>query len=131
MSTETLADVYRRYLQCLNERRWDDLGEFVCEDAIHNSRSFGLSGYRALFGSRLCGAIPDLQFVTELIVVQADILASRLIFECPPQRPFLGFEPPGTPISFTEHVFYRFRDAKIAEVWSLIDIPAIAAQTGR
>jgi predicted ester cyclase len=27
-----------------------------------------------------------------------------------------------------EHVFYRFRDHKIAQVWSLIDTAAIAAQ---
>jgi predicted ester cyclase len=130
MSTETLAEVYRRYLQCLNERRWDDLGEFVCDDAIHNRRPLGLGGYRAMLEADTA-AIPDLQFVAELIVAQEDALASRLIFECTPQRPFLGFEPSGTPISFAEHVFYRFRDAKIAEVWSLIDTQAIAAQPAR
>ena len=47
----------------------------------------------------------------------------------PPQQQFLGFDPPGTPIAFAEHVFYRFCDSKIAEVWSVIDTQAIAAQT--
>lgn len=49
------------------------------------------------------------------------------MFRCTPQRPFLGFEPTGAPISFAEHAFYRFRDTKIAEVWSVIDTKAIAA----
>lgn len=74
-------------------------------------------------------AIPDLQFVAELILVEEDVVASRLMFHCTPQATFQGFEPPGTPISFSEHVFYRFRESKIAEVWSLVDVQAIATQT--
>jgi predicted ester cyclase len=64
MSTETLAEVYRRYLQCLNERRWDDLGEFVCDDAIHNRRPLGLSGIgqcwkQTLRQYRTCSSSPN------------------------------------------------------------------------
>lgn len=127
MSDETLTEVYRRYLDCLNQRGWDDLGLFVCEDAIHNDRPLGLSGYRAMLQSDTT-AIPDLEFVAEMIVAQDDALASRLVFDCTPQQPFLGFEPPGTQITFAEHVFYKFRGFKIAEVRSLIDTQAIQAQ---
>lgn len=131
MSVETpIADTYRRYLECLNERRWDDLGQFVCTDAIHNGKSLGLSGYREMLEGDVA-AIPDLRFDADLVVVQDDVLASRLVFQCTPQRPFLGFEPPGTQVSFTEHVFYRFRDAKIAEVWSAIDTRGVTAQIAR
>ncbi|MET0705196.1 MAG: ester cyclase [Mycobacterium sp.] len=128
LRTEPLADVYRRYLQCLNDRRWGELGEFVSDDAIHNGRPLGLEGYRAMLEADTT-AIPDLRFIAELIVTQEEVVASRLMFCCTPQEPFLGFEPSGKPISFAEHVFYRFRDSKIAEVWSLIDTQAIAAQT--
>ena len=127
MTTPTVAQIYRRYLDCLNERRWDALGEFVSDDAIHNGRPLGLSGYREMLEADIA-ATPDLQYVTELVVVRDDLVASRLKFECTPRRRFLGFEPTGTPISFAEHVFYRFRDTKIAEVWSVIDTRAIAAQ---
>lgn len=130
MSDQTLDETYRRYLQCLNARRWDDLAQFVCDDAIHNERPLGLDGYRAMLEADVA-AIPDLRFEAQSIVAQGDVVASRLVFRCTPVTPFLGFDPPGGPISFTEHVFYRFRDAKIAEVWSLIDVRAIAAQTGR
>lgn len=130
MSIEPLTEIYRRYLQCLNERRWDDLGEFVSEDAIHNGRRLGLSGYRAMLEADTA-AIPDLKFVAEMVVAQGDVVGSRLMFQCTPQQPFLGFEPPDTQIAFAEHVFYRFHDSKIAEVWSLIDTEAIAARTAR
>jgi len=129
MSVE-YTESYSQYLHCLNERRWDDLGEFVSHDVVHNGRPLGLSGYRAMLEADT-GAVPDLQFVAEMIVAQDDVVACRLGFHCTPQEKFLGFDPPGTPVSFAEHVFYRFRDAKIAEVWSVIDTRAIAAQIGR
>jgi predicted ester cyclase len=55
-------------------------------------------------------------------------VACRLWFTCTPTSTFFGHEPTGRPISFCEHVFYRFRDGRIAHVWSLIDREAIAAQ---
>src|SRR5690349_15734068 len=130
MSGEPLAEAYRRYLRCLNERRWDDLGEFLSHDVVHNGRRLGLSGYRAMLEADVA-AVPDLMFITELIVTQGDVVACRLGFQCTPQQQFLGFDPPGTLISFAEHAFYRFCDSKIVEVWSVIDTQAIAAQTAR
>jgi predicted ester cyclase len=128
MTTENLATVYRRYLQCLNERRWKDLHEFVREDLTYNSHPISLVDYRAARQAEV-KAIPDLRFTADLVVTDADTVAARLFFRCTPQRPFLGFEPTGTQISFAEHVFYEFRDQKIERVWSLIDTSAIAAQT--
>ena len=103
---------------------------FVCADVIHNGKSLGLSGYREMLEADVA-AIPDLRFDADLIVVQDDLLAGRLLFQCTPQREFLGFQPSGAQVSFTEHVFYRFRDAKIAQVWSAIDTRTVAAQTAR
>jgi predicted ester cyclase len=123
-----IIETYRRYLQCLNERRWNDLHEFVCADVSYNEKPIGLDGYRAMLEADT-RAIPDLQFNAEVLVGEADVVACRLVFRCTPQQPFLGFQPTGAPISFAEHVFYRFRDTKIAAVWSLIDTQAIAAQT--
>jgi hypothetical protein len=52
----------------------------------------------------------------------------RMADHCTPQRDFLGFRPDGRRLVFAEHVFYRYRDGRIAEVTSLIDRAAIAAQ---
>ncbi|MFD6894092.1 ester cyclase [Rhodococcus sp. NPDC060086] len=130
MSTHSLAEIYHRYLECLNERRWESLGEFVSDDATRNGKPMGLSGYREMLEADIA-ALPDLECVAEMVVIQDDLVASRLKFRCTPRRTFLGFEPIGTPISFAEHVFYRFRDKKIAQVWSVIDTEAIAARMAR
>lgn len=86
-----------------------------------------LANYRAAREAE-AHARPDLHFSAELVVADADSVACRLVFRCTPQRPFLGSNPTGAPVSFAEHVFYRFRDRRIAEGWSLIDRDAIAAQ---
>ncbi|WNG85436.1 ester cyclase [Mycobacterium sp. ITM-2016-00317] len=54
-------------------------------------------------------AIPDLQFHAEIVVAQHDVLGAVLPFRCTPEQRFRSFEPTGAQISFTEHVFYRFR----------------------
>jgi predicted ester cyclase len=130
MTVETLTAVYHRYLECLNERRWDDLGEFVADDVTHNDRPLGLSGYRAMLEDDV-RTIPDLRFVPDRVVAEGDAVACRLVFRCVPERPFLGFEPTGSPIAFAEHAFYTFRERRIVEVSSLLDIRAVAAQLGR
>ncbi|MEU3324268.1 MULTISPECIES: ester cyclase [Streptomyces] len=45
-----------------------------------------------------------------------------------PTGTFFGQAPTGRRISFGEHVFYRFRAGRIAQVWSLIDREAVATQ---
>ncbi|MGE2715148.1 ester cyclase [Mycolicibacterium litorale] len=120
-------DVYRGYLDCLNERRWDDLGTFVADDVVYNGEPLGLNGYRSMLESDT-HAIPDLRFNAELLLADAHTVACRLVFRCTPRHEFLGFEPTGEQVSFAEHVFYRFRDGRIVEVWSLIDKEAIRGQ---
>ncbi|BBY27745.1 ester cyclase [Mycolicibacterium sediminis] len=125
--TRCLTAAYRRYLDCLNERRWDALGDFVDDDVVHNDRPLRLSGYRAMLEGDV-RTIPDLRFVADRIVAEGDVVACRLIFRCTPERPFLGFAPTGTSITFAEHAFYTFRDRRIVAVSSMLDTRAVAAQ---
>ena len=76
MTTENLAAVYRRYLQCLNERRWNDLHEFVREDLTYNAQPMTLVDYRAARQAET-QAIPDLRFTADLVVTNADTVAAR------------------------------------------------------
>lgn len=92
------------------------------------TKPMSLGDYRAMLEADT-RAIPDLRYTAALVVTDADVVVCRLLFRCTPQQPFLGFEPTGVLISFSEHVFYRFRDRSIVEVWSLLDTQAIAAQT--
>jgi predicted ester cyclase len=127
MTKAELADTYRAYIACLNAQDWARLGQFVADDAQHNGRGLGLSGYRAMLEQDF-REIPDLFFHIELLVSDPPHIASRLAFNCTPKGRFLGLDLNGKRVSFAENVFYEFRNRKIAQVWSVIDKAAIEAQ---
>lgn len=60
----TLHGFYRTYIDCLNRQYWDELGRYVADDAKHNGRPFGLSGYRSML-IRDFEDVPDLRFVID------------------------------------------------------------------
>ncbi len=118
---------YRRYIGYLNDRRTDELAEFVHEELTYNGQSMTRLDYQNLIAGDIA-AIPDLYFDVQLLVIDGDQIACRLKFDCTPKREFLGQQPNGKSASFSEHVFYRFRDGKIHEVWSLLDRLAVKEQ---
>ena len=127
LNESELAEIYRGYIACLNGQDWPRLGEFVDDHAIHNGRPIGLSGHRQML-ERDFDEIPDLRFNIQLLVADAPYVASRLAFDCSPKGKFLGLDVNGKRVSFTENVFYEFREQKIVQVWSVIDKAAIEAQ---
>jgi predicted ester cyclase len=127
INDNALLTVYRNYLACLNERRWDELGTFVADRLSYNGNQFSLDDYRGMLQSDV-RAIPDLQYRPELLLADDAIVSCRLLFQCTPQHTFLGFEPTGQQFTFAEHVFYRFEHRRIVEVWSLIDRDSIREQ---
>lgn len=127
MTEQELSGLYRSYIACLNEQDWSNLGAFVGDDVRHNGRRLGLSGYREMLEADFSD-IPDLHFEVQLLIADAQGVASRLGFHCTPKGRFLGLPVNGKKVRFTENVFYIFKDEKIAEVWSVIDKLAIEAQ---
>jgi predicted ester cyclase len=127
MTKTDLSGIYRDYIACLNRQDWSKLDQFVQDEVHHNLRPIGLSGYREML-ERDFDQIPDLHFEIRLLVSDAPYVASRLGFDCTPKATFLGLEVNGKRVSFTENVFYEFRQGKIAQVWSIIDKTAIEAQ---
>lgn len=122
-----LAARYRAYIDCLNRQDWASLGDFVGDDVRHNGNRLGLAGYRAML-ERDFEDIPDLRFTIGLLVADDRHVASRLDFTCSPKGMFLGLPVDGRTVSFSENVFYRFDDGKIADVWSILDKVAIERQ---
>jgi predicted ester cyclase len=127
MANADLETRYRAYLDVLNERRLDDLVHYVHDELSYNGETMTRGQYQDLIAADVT-AIPDLIFDAHIIVASGDQVACRLVFDCIPQQEFLGFSPNGKRLIFAEHVFYRFRDGRIAAVLSLIDRAAIAAQ---
>jgi steroid delta-isomerase-like uncharacterized protein len=127
MNKIDLSNVYRGYIACLNKQDWPQLGQFVHDDVHYNDQRIGLSGYRAML-ERDFSEIPDLFFNLHLLISDSTCVASRLGFVCTPKGKFLGLPVNGKRVSFTENVFYQFREEKIEQVWSVIDKAAIEAQ---
>ncbi|MFG1606203.1 ester cyclase [Actinoplanes sp. NPDC049265] len=122
-----LSERYRAYLAALNERRLDDLVEYVQDELTYNGAALTRPEYQAMLAGDV-EAIPDLFFDARIIVATEDRIACRILFDCKPEKEFLGFTPDGGRFLFAEHVFYRFVGGRIAAVDSLIDRHAIAEQ---
>lgn len=127
MSEIQLADVYRDYIACLNRQDWENLSLFVQNNVRHNSRTLGLTGYRAMLENNF-DQMPDLRFDIQLLVAAPTHIAARLWFDVTPKGEFLGLPVNGRKVAFAENVFYEFRDRRIQEVWSVIDKAAVEAQ---
>ncbi|MGF6574037.1 Predicted ester cyclase [Paraburkholderia fungorum] len=127
MDKTSLSEIYRGYIACLNAQNWQLLAQFVSDEAIHNGRKIGLSGYRAMLEKDFRD-IPDLHFDIQQIVCEPPYIASRLRFDCTPVGTFMGLLIGGKRIVFAENVFYEFEREKIRQVWSIIDKAAIEAQ---
>ena len=127
MASTSLSDLYRAYIDCLNRRDWEELGQYVDGEVEHNGRPLGLSGYREMLVKNF-EDIPDLRFNVQLLACSPPLVAARLAFKCSPKGKFLGLNVNGQVVSFAENVFYEFKLSKIASVWSVIDKTAIEAQ---
>lgn len=118
---------YHAYLAALNERRLGDLVEHVHDELTYNDQPMTRRQYQDLIAADVAAA-PDLVYDARLVVVDGDHVACRLVFDCAPPGEFLGFRVDGARLRFAEHVFYRYRDGRIAAVRSMIDRAAVAEQ---
>ncbi len=125
--TQELERVYRGYIDTLNERHFEDLDQFVHPQLVYKDAAITRDQYVAMLVDD-ARAIPDLHYGIDLLVVNDDLVAARLWFDCHPQGSFLGIEVDGRRMAFAEHVFYRFREGRIDRVWSLLDREAVRSQ---
>jgi steroid delta-isomerase-like uncharacterized protein len=124
---QELERIYRNYIDALNDRRLEDLDEFVQDRLVYNGEEMTREQYAAMLAEDV-RVIPDLHYDIDLLVADDHQVSARLWFDCSPQGSFLGMPVNGRRISFAEHVFYRLHDGRIDQVWSLLDKEAIRDQ---
>jgi predicted ester cyclase len=127
MSRDDLSLLYRAYIDCLNARTLDQLGDFVDPDVEYNGKHISLNGYQAMLKGDF-EAIPDLRFTIALLICDPPVIASRLDFDCTPVGTLFGIAVNGRRVQFRENVFYEIEARRIRRVWSVIDEAAIARQ---
>ena len=131
MHTNTLEAIYRDYIRCLNERRLDEMPTFYPDELTHNGERMTRARWRAEAIEATFEAMPDFQWNIQRLLIQGDELAARLVDTGTLAREWRGLHPTGASVHFAENVFYRFRDGRIHEVWSVIDFEAIQRQLMR
>lgn len=127
MENKELAKIYRNYIECLNNHAIDDLSTFVLDELFYNDKKISRREYEMMLMNDI-ETFPDLKFNIDVLVVNENYVASRILFNCTPVKDFHNFKSNGNPISFSENVFYKFENSRISQVWSLLDLEKIGLQ---
>ena len=121
MTKDDLSALYRRYIDCLNDQDWANLGDTIADQVERNGQPIGLAGYREMLKA-------DFRFTIDLLASDPPYIASRLAFDCAPKSELFGLPVNGRRVRFAENVFYKVATGKIEVVWSVIDKAVIEAQ---
>jgi predicted ester cyclase len=130
----TVEETYREYIEAINAQNWELIHSFLHDTVTHNNRPLSKPEYCQLMISAF-DACPDIVFnIDKLLVDESDgQVACRIVFGGKPVKTFLGCEIKDErrgkiAVDFAEHVFYVFREGKIADVKSLIDVEELKRQ---
>jgi steroid delta-isomerase-like uncharacterized protein len=116
MTNDELAAFYRRYNACCNERRFEDLAEFVARDVAIDGTERGLGAYAAELQA-VVRAFPDYRWEVLRLVVDAPWIAAHLADTGTHREAFRGVPATGRSVAVPEFAFYRVDAGRIAEVW--------------
>ena len=129
---DDVVDLYQRYLACCNERRFDQLGEFVDEQVNGSGSKDGLAAYIEGVKAVSIG-FPDYQWTLQELIVEEDSIAARLIGQGTHTGFFDGLAPTGRKITTQELVIYHIAEGKIIGCWGDLNPvvrDAVATRTG-
>ncbi|KAF2231530.1 hypothetical protein EV356DRAFT_506739 [Viridothelium virens] len=120
-----LEIAYRAFIDCLNQRRWEDLGAFLPSEFTKNDQKLTLQTYAANIQ-----AAGNLEF--EIIVMTVDekskTLASTTFVRWKPLERVLGIEPSGKTLTFIGKYLNWFSRGKLSRMVDVIDREAIYRQ---
>lgn len=123
MSSETpdpaepdVVAVYRRYLACCTERRFEDLRELVATDVSGSGPTDGVDAY--LEGvAAVVRAFPDYAWDLQELLVQGNTVCARLTGRGTHTGAFSGVAATGRAIEVQELVVYRIEGGRITHCW--------------
>jgi aminoglycoside 6'-N-acetyltransferase len=111
-----LMAFYRRYLECCNDHRFEELHEFLDEDVQVNGTAQGVDQY--VSGLRaVVQAFPDYHWDLRRLLVDGDWLSAHLHDTGTHVGAFRGVPATGRSISTPELAIYRVDNGRIVECW--------------
>jgi predicted ester cyclase len=129
MSTTDLRKVYLDYLEAVNARQLHRMAEFAHDTIVFNGESVSRDEYVAALREAM-DSVQNLFYHLDDLIIEGDRVAARLTDTGTPVKEWLGLQPTGRDITFTEVAFYHFRDGRFERMWYLLDAQSIAKQLG-
>jgi steroid delta-isomerase-like uncharacterized protein len=132
--SEDSKRVVRRFIELLNEKNTDALGEVWAEDLVWHGAGgmgdvHGLDTFKQVLAPFFT-ALPDLHTTIEDLVAENDRVASRVTTRATHTGDFMGIPPTGNPVEFIGIHVYRIADGKLAEEWFNDDLLTLMRQVG-
>ncbi|GAB7043824.1 MULTISPECIES: ester cyclase [Catenuloplanes] len=127
--TTDLHEIYRDYIEAINNREFDRMHEFAHERLTFNGEPVSRDEYVATMKAHLA-AVRDFTWRLDDLVVEDDRVAARLTDTGVPVTEWLGLQPTGRSVEFTEYAFYHFTDGRFDDMWYLLDVQRIQDQLG-
>ncbi|KQO05438.1 hypothetical protein ASF06_18225 [Agreia sp. Leaf244] len=124
---DDLKTTYLSYIEAINLRQFDRMSEFAHDRLTFNGESVTREDYVATMRGHM-DAVKDFVWKLEDLVIQGDHVAARLTDTGTPVKTWLGIEPTGAEVEFTEYAFYHFRDGRFEHMWYLLDALTIEDQ---
>ncbi|GAA3924126.1 ester cyclase [Actinoplanes auranticolor] len=127
MSATDLRKVYLDYLRAANARELHRMAEFAHDTIVFNGEPVSRDDYVAAMQQAI-DSVPDLVWHLEDLIIEGNRVAVRLTDTGTPVKEWLGLQPTGRDVTFTEYAFYHFRDGRFEHMWYLLDTRTIEKQ---
>lgn len=135
MSTlqEQNKSLVRRFNESFNAGDLDGAVAVFAPDAvIHNSGApdpLNVEGFKQ-FGGVFRTAFPDGELTIEDLIVEGDMVVSRITYQGIHTGDMMGIPPTGKSVRVSAVIIDQFADGKIVESWRLFDQMAMMQQLG-
>ncbi|KAI9655145.1 MAG: hypothetical protein M1821_005628 [Bathelium mastoideum] len=120
-----LEIAYRAFIDCLNQRRWEDLGAILHSEFTKNNEKLTPKTYAA---NILAAGNLELEIIVLTVDEKSQTLASTTFVRWKPFERVLGIEPSGKTLTFVEKHLNWFYLGKLSRMVDVTDREAIYRQ---
>ncbi|KAK7747721.1 hypothetical protein SLS62_008968 [Diatrype stigma] len=122
VSAAELASTHQAWLDCLNEKRWDDLQKYVNSKYIHGRQELTPEGFVTHIQNVSAAiGVSTIHVDTMLIDEKNQCVADILYTKINPTIPFLSPEPTGRELMLREFRFVWFKNGKFSKATMLVN----------
>jgi predicted ester cyclase len=123
----SLRDFYDRYIAALNAHNLDIMGEFIHDEVTLNGEPGTRETVQKALGEEM-GAVPDLHWVLQKLIVSGNRLGAQLVNTGTPVKEFADVAPTGASFKITEYAVYTVHQGRFRHMAALHDAEELKRQ---